>query len=429
MFLLREWEDEGFRAQSLELSSSGWISRSQLDFFGCSRKYGDMTVDRSILHVDMDAFYAAVEQMDDPDLRGRPVLVGSDAPRGVVATASYEARPFGCHSAQPMAVAKRLCPHAVVVSPRGHRYRQVSEQVLALFLELTPLVEPISIDEAFLDITGTRRLWGPPRTVAQKLQRRIHVETGLTASIGMAPNKFLAKLGSELNKPNSLTVIRSGDIDHVLPPLPLTKLWGIGPATAEQFERLGVSTFGDLRKLSLNQLHQIAGSAGEHFRQLARGLDDRPVTPDSRAKSIGHEQTFVVDLEEADEVRRVLLTQAEQVSWRLRKQGLFARSVVVKIRYGDFQTITRSMSLPRATDVTNDLWQAARILFDRWVKCSYQPVRLIGIAAQNLVERQQQQLDLFPDRCQRRQNQLDCTMDEINDRFGRSAIHRGPPSK
>jgi len=384
-----------------------------------------MPLPRRILHVDMDAFFAAIEQLDDPALRGKPVLVGSDAPRGVVATASYEARPYGCHSAQPMAMAKRQCPDAIVVPSRGWRYREISENILAILDELTPLVEPLSIDEAFLDLTGSERLMGPPVDVARQLQRRIHDQLHLTASIGLAPNKFLAKLASDLNKPNGLTVIRPEDVDRVLDPLSLSKLWGLGPAAVEKFERFGIRHIADLRAMSTECLGQVFGEVGHHYRRLALGVDDRPVTPDSRTKSIGQEQTFGVDLPDPDGIRDVMLAQTEQVGWRLRKNRLAARSVVVKIRYGDYETITRSTTLPQATDTTEDLWQMAHRLFDKWAKSSFRPVRLIGVTAQNLTERHEPQLELFPNAQQKRQRQIDEVMDRIKHRFGKASIRRG----
>src|SRR3954447_2492679 len=244
--------------------------------------------DRAILHVDMDAFFAAIEVLDDPSLRGKPVLIGSDDLRGVVATASYEARVYGCHSAQPMAVAKRNCPHAIVVPCHFSRYREMSDRIFAIFDEFSPSVQPLSIDEAFLDLTGTEQLQGPAEHVARAIKERIRRDTGLTASIGVAPNKFLAKLASDLNKPDGLTVIRAEDVDRVLPPLPVTKIWGIGPKTAKRLEGMAIRTMGDLRRATDGTLSRLLGGEDEaaRVRRLAHGLDDRIVVTDSDAKQI-----------------------------------------------------------------------------------------------------------------------------------------------
>jgi DNA polymerase-4 len=377
---------------------------------------------RAILHVDMDAFFASVEQLDDPTLRGRPVLVGHDGPRGVVAAASYEARVFGCRSAQPMAVAKRLCPRAVVVPGHFDRYRAESRKVFAMLESYTPAVEPLSIDEGFLDVTGSQGLFGEPEAIARQIKDRIRAETKLTGSVGVAPNKFLAKLASDMDKPDGLTVIRPADVDRVLPPLPIGKIWGIGPKTAERLAGVGVRTVGDLRTLDPDVLARRLGTDAEHYRRLAFGVDDRPVTPDSEAKSIGHEQTFGQDLTDPDEVRRVMLEQSEQVSARLRKHKLLARGVTVKIRYGDFQTVTRAATLAAPADTTQPVWHAARALFDAWAR-EFKPVRLIGVTATRLTAGEPQ-LALFADPGAEKQRRVDTAVDRINARFGKSAIGR-----
>ena len=380
-----------------------------------------MSAPRSILHLDMDAFFASVEQRDHPELRGQPLLIGHDGPRGVVATASYEARPFGCHSAQPMSVARRLCPQAIILPVRGERYREVSETMFAILDEFSPLIEPLSIDEAFLDLTGTERALGQPQDVARKLKARIRSELELTASVGVAPNKFLAKLGSDMEKPDGLVVIGPDDAGRILPPLPVTKLWGIGKATAARLEPLGVKTIGDLLEKSPDWMAKHFGSEAQRYYDLARGIDERPVISDQEAKSIGHEQTFEADVADSDEIRRVLLDQVEQVARRLRKHGLHARGVTVKIRFGKFQTISRSLTLDSPTDSTTDLWQAARGLFDKW---PFQPVRLIGMTAERLGDGAGQ-LGLFLDPQKERQKKLDVVADRINDKFGSRAIRRG----
>lgn len=381
---------------------------------------------RHILHVDMDEFFAAVEKLDNPELRGQPLLIGGDPKgRGVVATASYEARTFGCHSAMPMATAVRLCPQAIIIRPRGRRYGEVSEQVFAIFERFTPLIEPLSIDEAFLDITGTERLLGPPRQAAANLKQAIQEEVGLTASVGLAPNKFLAKLASDMDKPDGLTVVPKDGVQAFLDPLPIRKLWGVGPSTAAVIGRLGVQTVGQLRAIDPAELTRQLGSTGEHLARLARGLDDRSVTPNSQAKSIGQEVTFPRDIADPDELRSVLLGQVEQVARRCRRHGLAARTVTIKVRYGDFKTITRSHTLAEATDLTDALWTGVRNLFDEWAARSFKPVRLIGATATGLVARDKVSESLFPDEQDQRKGRLDRTVDDIIDRFGKGSIGRG----
>ena len=377
----------------------------------------------------MDAFFASVEQLDDPSLRDKPVLVGYAGPRGVVAAASYEARVFGCRSAQPMSVALRNCPHAIVMPVRFARYRQISERVFQVLEGCTPVVEPLSIDEAFVDVTTSQRLLGEPERIGQKIKDEIRATTRLTASVGVAGNKFLAKLASDLHKPDGLTVIRPGQAEQVLEPLPVTRIWGVGPKTAARLAGLGVRTIGDLRRLAPDVLaRRVGAEEAEHFRRLACGIDDRPVVPDREAKSIGQEQTFGTDVAEADAVRDVMLQQSEQVGRRLRRHGLRARAVAVKIRFGNFQTITRRCTFPEPTDSTGELWRAARQLFDAWAAGGFKPVRLIGVTAAELTA-QPPQASLFSDRATERQQRLDRALDQISGRFGHDAIHRGASGK
>jgi DNA polymerase-4 len=380
---------------------------------------------RSILHVDMDAFFASVEQLDHPELRGRPVLVGGSGPRGVVTAASYEARPYGCRSAQPMAVARRLCPHAVIMPVRGARYRELSARVFAILESVTPLVEPLSIDEAFLDVTGSQRLLGPAPQIAARVKARIRAGTGLTASIGVAPNKFVAKLASDLGKPDGLTVFAPEDLPARLAPLPIGKMWGVGPVTESRLLRLALRTFGDLQRLGAENARRILGDSGEHFRRLALGEDDRPVAPDGQAKSLGSERTFGADLAAPDAVRDVLLGQVEHVARRLRRHGLCGRTVTLKIRFGDYETITRSATLARATDSTDELWAQARETFDRWARDRFSPVRLIGVSIGNIERAGAGQLELFTAAEEVRRRRLDQTTDAIAEKFGREAIRRG----
>ncbi len=383
---------------------------------------------RWILHVDMDEFFAAVERLDNPALAGKPLLVGGSVEgRGVVSTASYEARKFGCHSAMPMAQATRLCPQAVVLPVRGQRYGELSRAVFDIFRRFTPLVEPLSIDEAFLDVTGTERLHGPAEKVAQSIKRTIHNELHLVASVGVAPNKFLAKLASDLEKPDGLTVIEPDRIHNVLDPLPVRKLWGIGPTAERELKRLGISTVGQLRVFSPRELRRALGNSAEHFLKLANGVDNRPVTPDHEAKSIGQEQTFPTDLNDREQLLTILYGQLQEVARRLRRAGLLARTVTLKLRHGDFTTLSRSRTLEKPTDLTDPLWTTAKALFNDWAQCDFQPLRLAGVTLSNLEAHVGQQLDLFaPPEDHTRQRQLDQTVDSIVEKFGKGVIRRGP---
>ncbi|MEX0653550.1 MAG: DNA polymerase IV [Phycisphaeraceae bacterium] len=380
---------------------------------------------RTILHVDMDAFFAAIAELDDSSLRGKAVLIGGTGPRSVVSTASYEARKFGCRSAMPMSQARRLCPHALVVHVPGKRIREMSHRLFELFDQTAPLVQPVSVDEAFLDVTGMQRLAGDGVTIAATLKQRVRDELQLTASVGVAFNKFLAKLASDMDKPDGLTVITPANLDAVLLPLPVERLWGVGPRTAERMRDIGLRTVADLRAYGLARLQRRFGDdAGDHYHRLAHGRDDRPVVPDREAKSMGQEHTFAADVADADHVRQLLLRQTEHVARRLRKHQRQARGVSVKIRFGDFQTITRSVTLDQPTDLTDELWQAAAGLYDAWVRQSFAPVRLIGMAAERLSEAAEQ-MDLFPDPARAKRQQLDQALDRIAHRFGDTSIGRG----
>lgn len=384
-----------------------------------------MTAARVILHVDMDAFFAAVEQRDNPALRGKPVIVGgSPTGRGVVLTASYEARVFGCRSAMPMAQALRLCPQALIVKPNGAAYREASAKVRAVFEQFTPLVQPISIDEAFLDVTGSQRLFGDGPTIARQIKDEIFAATTLTASVGVAPNKFLAKLASDLQKPDGLVIVPPDDVQGFLDPLPVGRLWGAGPRTLAKFERLGLRTIGDVRKVGEPELRRAFGDMGAHFYRLATGGDDRPVTPDRAAKSISHERTFASDIRDLDWLRGELQEHVEQVAARLRRHERLARTVVLKIRDPEFRTITRSSTLDRATDRTDLLWNAAAALYDAWLQRGGHPVRLLGVGVSQLTEPKNQQLSLFDQPQDDRRRRLDAAVDQIRTRFGKDAVKR-----
>jgi len=339
---------------------------------------------RRIVHVDMDAFYASVEQRDDPSLRGRPVAVGGRPEgRGVVAAASYEARVYGVRSAMSMARAVLLCPDLVIVRPDFARYRTVSQQVFAIFRSCTPLVEPLSLDEAYLDVTDN--LWGEPLAtpVARRLKARICEETGLTASAGVAPNKFLAKIASGWKKPDGLTVIPPDKVEAFLQQLPVDALWGVGPVTARKLREIGIARLVDVSTAAAEDLRRADGSQTDWLARLARGEDARPVTPDRPSKSAGSEVTYAHDLTELGTMREEIDRMARRAAAWLEKKGLTARTVTIKVRYGDFTTITRSHSTPSPTRDADDLARRAVGLLDR-TEAGIRPVRLLGASVHNL---------------------------------------------
>jgi len=341
---------------------------------------------RRILHVDMDAFYASVEQRDNPSLKGLPVAVGGDpSGRGVVAAASYEARAFGVRSAIPMARAVRLCPQLVIVRPVFERYRAVSNTVFEIFRSITPLVEPLSLDEAYLDVTDNA--WGEPlgMRVAQRLKLAIREATGLTASAGVAPNKFLAKIASGWHKPDGLTVIAPGRVESFLQGLPIDALWGVGPVTAGKLRAQGIAQLVDVRTRSLDDLRAIVGSAAGWLHGLAHGIDDRPVEPNRPRKSVGSENTFARDLEQLDDVRRAVDEMAREVAAWLTRKGVFGRTVTLKIRYSDFSTVTRSHSVRFATQHADAISARALALLEK-TDAGRRPVRLLGVSVHNLQE-------------------------------------------
>jgi len=386
---------------------------------------------RRVIHVDMDEFFVAVERMGNPSLRGKCVLVGGDPKgRGVVATASYEAREFGCHSAMPMATALGLCSDAIILSPRPDRYREVSRRIFGIFERYSPAVEPLSIDEAFIDVTGCERLHGPAQKVAYEIQRSIRDELGLSASIGIAPNKFLAKLASDLQKPAGMVLITEQTVHTILDPLPVNKLWGVGQATAARLAQLNVATIGQLRRTDIDLLRRQLGEAGEHLWELANGIDDRPVVPDSQAKSISSERTFAEDVEDVEELRSVLLGQVELVARRLRQHDLRTRTVTLKLRTGEFETLTRSRTLPGPVSGTDDIWRAAEGLLAAWADSDKkQPLRLIGVAASQLVGAGGEQMALFESDREKKERRVDKAVDTIVDRFGTGAVGRAGGKK
>lgn len=378
-----------------------------------------------ILHVDMDAFYASVEERDNPSLMGRPVIVGGTAEgRGVVAAANYEARKFGVHSAMAAARAVRLCPQAAFIRPRMERYAEVSRQIRDLFEEFTPLVEPLSLDEAFLDATGSEPLFGSSAEIGNQIKRRIREELRLIASVGVAPNKFLAKIASDLRKPDGFVVVEPDQVQGFLDPLPVGRIWGVGKVTGQVFDRFGIRTIGQLRQMSIETLNSLFGSSGEHYWRLAHGQDDRLVVPDREAKSISHETTFAEDIADSDVLQAWLVELAEQVAQRLRRHQLKGRTVDLKVRFADFRTITRSMTLSEPTDITQELLQAGAELL-RKLPAGHLPVRLLGLGVKGFDDSGHSQRQLFDEPGRERQRQLDRVADQIAGKFGKAAIRRG----
>lgn len=373
---------------------------------------------RAILHIDMDAFYASVEQRDDPRLAGKPVIVGGHPTRGVVLAASYEVRPFGVRSAMPMSRAVRLAPNAIVVPPRFEAYEQASDRVFEIFSSVTPLIEPLSLDEAFLDVTASRSLFGPAAQIAAELRRRIAEELHLPASAGIAPSKFLAKIASDLAKPNGQKEVPEEQVRAFLAPLPVSRLWGVGPKTEADLRSLALRTIGDVAKRSSAWLEERLGDLGRHLWELSQGLDDREVIPDREAKSIGAEDTFEEDLAGKEGLHLHLHSQALRIGRRLRRSGRKARVVQLKLKYSDFSVLTRRSTLSEPTDDGQTIYREGLALLER-VDLSM-PVRLTGLSAQEF-EAEQAQLGLFTPAPQRSE-QLNAALDRIADRFGTRAV-------
>ena len=386
---------------------------------------------RTILHVDMDAFFAAVEQREHPQWKGKPVIVGADPEggrgRGVVSTCSYEARRFGVHSAMPISQAYRRCPQAIFVRPNGALYSQVSQSIFEIFYEFTDLVEPLSIDEAFLDVTGSTRLFGDGVSIARKIKERIVQKEHLTASIGVAPNKYLAKIASDLQKPDGLVVVAPDKIEAFLYPLDISRLWGAGPKTQQVLRKMGIQTIGDLARFPLDILKRKLGSAGEHFYRLAHGMDDRPVVVEETVKSVSNEHTFDQDTDDRDELRHTLLFLAEKVGYRLRKKHLKGHTVHLKLRYENFSTITRNLTLNHLTDRTKEIFEVVQDLFEK----NYQPgrkIRLLGVGVSGFSEQANGQLSLFQDQ-EEKHEKLDQVQDLLIERFGKHIVHRAESIK
>jgi len=377
---------------------------------------------RTIMHVDMDAFYASIEQRDDPALAGKPVIVGGvTGPRGVVSAASYEARRYGVHSAMPISRARRLCPEGVYLSGDMEKYKAVSVQLRAIFSSYTPLVEPLSLDEAFLDVTACIKLWGGAEKIGREIKGRVRDELGLTASVGIAPNKFLAKIASDHEKPDGLVVIKPGEESEFLFALPVGAIHGVGKVTARRMTEHGIETVGRLAEMSREKLRRLFGKQGERLHELSHGIDENEVIAETEAKSISHETTFDVDVGDEKRLRKTLGLLSDRVGVRLRQEGLVSGTVGVKVRLADFTTITRERSLAEPVDADNEIFSLAWGLF-RDVPLGGQKVRLLGVVASGL-DRPSGQMGLFADAGEKSRRTMRA-VDNIRKRFGDAAIGR-----
>jgi len=385
--------------------------------------------DRAILHVDMDAFYASVEVLENPELRGKPVVVGGTAEqRGVVAAASYEARRYGIHSAMSSYRARKLCPDAIFIPPRMRHYVTYSKRIFDVFRSYTPLVEPISIDEAFLDVMGSRQLFGTAVEIGRSIKRRIREEIGLTASVGVAPNKFLAKLASDLEKPDGFVVIEAKEAAAKLAALPVGKLWGIGKVTEQALARRGVHLVSDMLAMPPHDLEAIVGSHAHRLRELAQGIDDRPVVVGHESKSISAETTFAEDISDGERLRGCVDDLSERVGKRLRKEGFRAHTIQLKARYADFTTVTRAQTLHDATASTQVIRDTARALLESRLERRGRAMRLLGVGISNLVRAEDDEGTLFTEGRNAEGERLDHMLDDLQRRFGPGSIRRGKPS-
>ena len=377
---------------------------------------------RWIIHIDMDAFYASVEQRDQPEYRGKPVIVGGISVRGVVSAASYEARRFGVHSAMPMVQAKRLCPQGIFLFPDHRKYADISRQIHTILSAFSPLVEPLSLDEAFLDVSGMNLLADDPVQLARQIKQRIREELDLIASAGVAPNKFLAKLASDLGKPDGLFVVRYGEEKNVLENLPIRRLWGVGETTAQVLKKLRVETIGQLAKMEVSRLEPYLGKMAFELKRLACGVDERPVVPEAAAKSIGRENTFEQNLTDRTELLSHLLEMSEQVGRRLRHSLLAGRTVTVKVRFASFRTITRSRTVSEPTCLDDEIYKIVRDIFNGVILT--EGVRLLGVTVSHLSEGMQT-ASLFGMEEQEKKQAVYKAIDKLKDRFGEDIVRHG----
>lgn len=374
------------------------------------------------IHLDMDAFYASVEIRERPELAGLPVVVGgARESRGVVAAASYAARRFGIHSAMPMASALQRCPELVVLPVRMSLYAAESRRIQEILERYTPLIEPLSLDEAFLDVRASTRLFGSVPEIALRIKREIRAELGLTASVGIAPVKFAAKIASDLGKPDGFLVVEPGELQAFLRPLPVARLWGVGWVGEQTLHRLGLRSIGDVARRDEAFMERHFGRHGQHLHQLARGIDPREVVPERDVKSVSNETTFATDIADRDALRAILLQLVEQVAWRLRNKGLAGRTVQLKARYADFTTVTRALTLAAPTDTTAAIWRAASLLLDRLPRPGA-ALRLLGVGVSGFTGATAEQADLFA--AAPAADGIDRVADAIREKFGADAMRR-----
>ena len=374
----------------------------------------------------MDAFYASVEELDNPELKGKPVIVGGSSMRGVVSAASYEARKYKIHSAMPIAQAKRLCPHGVFLPVRMKRYKEISNRVFSIFHKYTPLVEPLSLDEAFLDVTSSTKLFGTAEDIAKQIRKQIFEEIGLTISAGVAASKLVAKIASDFNKPDGLTIVPAGSEAEFLAPLPIKRLWGVGKKTQETLVLLGVHTIGDIAGLSLKLLEQKFGKHGKHLHLSALGLDERDVETEHETKSVGHEFTFDADLTEIEAIRRELLELSGMVAKRLRHYQLRGKTITLKVKYHDFRQITRSSTINEHTADSKRIYQEVLQLLKK-TDAGKQPARLLGISVSGLkLDGGSNQQLLFPEmQTSKKREEINKALDAIQEKYGSTAILQG----
>ena len=376
----------------------------------------------TILHVDMDAFYASVAELDNPQYKGKALVVGAGV-RGVVLSANYEARKFGIRAAMPVGRAKRMAPHAIFIAPEHHRYSEISERVMQIFHSYTPLVEPISLDEAFLDVTGSKKLFGDGRQIATKIRTEVEKAEGITCSVGIAQSKFIAKLASQHCKPNGMLEIKSDRILEFLHPLPVRAIWGVGPKTAESLDRLGLHTVADIANTPRATLIRALGDAtGESLYELAWGRDYRDVVPDEPEKSIGNEETFARDIDSPEEILAEFLRMTEKATERLRMRNLFAKTISIKIKFADFSSITRSKTVPLGIDGTHETYEIVKNLYLA-LRNDGARIRLVGVSLSNLGEDSPVQLELGAR--ERGWRDADTAIDKAKARFGRASVRPG----